>query len=385
MTYFHYYATTTRNLDRVMQYGVFPLSKALGLVLFQKLTPKKRIECASNFARVASAGIYSILTTGFLGDESRMIEENSAMAVAAELGVDPKKLTLSDLKYSNNTIISGAHHDLMRLQKYRYGTDALFMLPIAMKYGSKALGIPWIEHSRHINEMIEKEEKGQGTLTGTQLMLSGHNAWDFSVLAGKAAYWAGETYLVQKSSHYEIMKLRENLGSTGKDLTFNDLLGVYQRARNDRKLPMIDKEKEYGVLRSLLGRLVEAYNKHDGKFGIPEIVYLIGLNKINIHGADGKTMEWNAIEASNQEIDKVLEVGLEGIRKEKANQREAHGIPDSAVLHDKSLADRFADRAVGAVQAVMGGLRGKKSIKPEEFITVRDPGEAVNWNQGVHR
>jgi hypothetical protein len=383
MTYFHYYATTTRNLDRVMQYGVFPLSKALGLVLFKNCEPAKRIEYASNFARIGSAAIYSTLTTAFLGDESRMIDENSRRAVAAELGVDPAKLTFSDYKYSGNTIVSGAHHDIMMLQKYRYGSDALFMLPIAIKYGSKAMGIPWIEHSRAVNDLISKEDGRK--ISGTQLMISGHNAWDFSVLAGKAAYWAGETYLVQKSSHYEIMKLRENLQSTGKDMNFNDLLGVYQRARNDRTLPMIETKNEYDALRPLLQKMADAYNQHDGKFGIPEIVYLLGLGKINIHGPDNKTVSAEAIANSNNEIDKVLSLGLEGIRMEKAKQRAMQGIPDSAVLHEKTFVDRLGDTATSAIQSVMKGLRGGKKPRHEEYITVRDPGEAVNWNRGVHR
>lgn len=381
MTYFHYYATTSRNLDRVMQYFVFPLSKAAGLLLFNKCEPAKRVEYASNFARVTSAGIYSTLTTAFLGDESRMIDENSRKAVAAELGVDPEKLTFSDYKYSNNIIVSGAYQDMMTLQKYRYGTDALFMLPIAVRYASKAMNIPWIEHSRRVDERIERGEK----MGATELLLSGHNALDYSVLAGKAAYWAGETYLVDKSSHFEIMKMREGLSSTGKDMSFNDLLAVYQRARNDRKLPMIDTKEEYEALRPLFKKMTDAFNKHDKKFGVSEVVYLIGLGKVHIHDDDGKLSE-AAIKESEKEIDKVLDIGLAGIRKERQKLREAQGIPDSAVLHEKSFVDRLGDTATSTIQSVMRSLRGGKKPTPyDDFVNIHDPGEVINWNAGINR
>lgn len=382
MTYFNYYATTSRNLDRVMQYFVFPLAKAMGLVLFGHCSPENRIEYSSNFARIASAGVYSTLTTAFLGDESRFIDENSRKAVAAELGIEPDKLSFSDFKYSQNTIVSGAYHDMMMLQKYRYGTDALFMLPIAAKIGAKSLNIPWIEHSREVNQRIRNGEN----LTATQLMISGHNALDFSVLAGKAAYWAGETYLIEKSSHFEIMKLRESLGSTGKDMSFNDLLAVYQRLRNDKKLPMIDSPEEYDALRPLFKKMTEAYNKHDGKFGIPEVVYLIGLEKINVHTGDERTVSKKMIEASAREIDKVIDIGLDGIRKEKQKEREAQGIPDSAVLHEKTFVDRLGDVATTTVRSVMRGIRGgKKPPEYDDYVNVHDPGEVINWNSYISR
>ncbi len=387
MTYFHYYATTSRNLDRVMQYGVFPIAKAGWLIALSGIGDgPKRVAWASDLARVTSAIVYSGLTTGFLGAESEMIDNNAKAAVSAELGVAPEELKFSDYKYTDNAIIKKAHYDMMRLQKYRYGTDAFFMLPIGMRAVSKATGMKWIEHSRTVNERVEKGENiGFGTM-----MISGHNAWDFSVLAGKAGYWAGEAYFVNKSGHYEVIKLIENLRSTGKDMSTNDLLGVYQRSRSiDRGLPIIEHQEEYAALRPLLQKMVDAYNKHDDKFGIPEIVYLIGLNKINIHAADNKTISKEVTEQSGKDIDKVLSIGLDGIREENKKLREAGGISAVHAQHPTSFVDRLQNTAVGAAQTFSESISriflGTKPRRPEEYISVRDPGELAHWDRGINR
>ncbi len=386
VTYFHYYATTSRNLDRVMQYGVFPLSKAVWLVALGNKPTDKRIELATTLARVTSAIVYSGLTTAFLGAESDMIDSNARQAVSAELGVDPAKLSFSDYKYTDNAIVRKAHQDMMKLQKYRYGTDALFMLPIGMKVLSKATGTPWIEHSREVNDRIKRGEH----IGFSTMMISGHNAWDFSVLAGKAGYWAGETYFVDKSGHYEVVKLIENLRSTGKDLSPNDLLGVYQRARHaDMHLPFIERQEEYEALRPLLKRMADAYNMHDGKFGIPEIVYLMGLGKVNIHAADHKSVSAEAVKQSEAEIDKIITIGLTGIREENRKKHAAEGLREEAVLHSKSFVDRLSDGAVHAAQGFSEGFSKlifkSRDRRAEEVITSRDPGELAHWDRGINR
>lgn len=385
MTYFHYYATTSRSLDRVMQYGVFPISKALWLLALSGISnPETRIQKATDYARVSSALTYSGLTTAFLGAESRMIDQNAKEAVSAELGVEPDKLRFSDYKHTDNAIIKTAHHDMMRLQKYRFGSDALFVLPIALRFFSGKAKIPWITHSREVNQMIHKGE----TPSFGSMMLSGHNSWDFSVLAGKAAYWAGETFFVDKSGHYEVMKLIENLHSTGKDMSVNDLLGVYQRTRMvDRHLPVVERKEEYDLLKPLLQKMVDAYNKHDGTFGFPEIVYLIGLNKINIHAADNRNISQEAVDATNKEIDKVLTIGLDGIRAEnKERNKELGRSPEK---RNRSFTEMVGDGAVETAQSFSGFMNrvvmGNKPRRAEEYITPRNPGELAHWDGGISR
>ncbi|MGE0754933.1 MAG: hypothetical protein AB7L92_07200 [Alphaproteobacteria bacterium] len=385
MTYFHYYATTSRNLDRVMQYGVFPLTKAAWLVALSGIGDySKRIRWASDLARVSSAVTYSGLTTAFLGAESEMIDSSAKQAVSAEMGVASEKLRFSDYNRTDNAIVKTAYHDMLRLQKFRYGSDALFMLPILLRKGAHWANIPWIEHSREVNQMIARGENiGFGSM-----MLSGNPAWDFSVLAGKAAYWAGETYFVDKSGHYEVVKLMENLRSTGKDASVNDLLGVFQRTRiNDLKLPAIERKEEYDALKPLLQRMVDAYNQHDNKFELSEVVYLIGLNKIRIHGPDNRTISKEAIEQSNKEIDKVLAIGLDGIREENKKRNAEHGV--NPLLHKRSFRELVSDGAVEAAQSFSGTLSriimGDGPRRPEEYITPRNPGELAHWDRGINR
>lgn len=373
MTYFHYYATTSRNLDRVVQYGLYPLAHAVGLHIFGN-----NLERAATFARTVSAVGYSALTSTFFGLESEMIDANAREAVAAEMGIDPSKIQFSDYKYSKNAIAQKAYHDIIKLQKYRYGTDAMFFLPTIMRWGSEACGVekwPRMKDVREHPQDYSFKEK----------IINGHNAWDFGVYAGKAAYWAGETFLMEKTAHYEIVKLRENLQSTGKNIEVDDLLAVYQRSRTDIKLPMIENDSaaEQKAIRSVLKKMADAYNKHDGTFGVPEMMYLFGLNKINIHSPDGVTVSQEAVNQSMREVEKVLSVGLVGIREENRRRNVAAGI--GSPKHGKGITDHIADGAFGIAQKILGSTRGAKRPKPDEYITVRDPGELTSWNYNISR
>lgn len=368
-----------------MQYGVFPLSKAAWLIALGGMgDTKKRIRWATDLARVTSAAAYASLTTAFLGAESELIDSSAKDAVSAEFGIDSNQLRFSDYGHTKNAIIKKAHSDIARLQKFRYGSDSLFVLPSVLRWGMQGYDKPWIEHSRTVNKRLESGEK----IDFMTMMLSGNPAWDFSVLAGKSAYWAGETFLVDKSGHYEVIKLMENLRSTGKDVTVNDLLGVYQRTRiNDLGLQAIERQEEYDALRPLLERMVDAYNKHDNKFDLAEVVYLIGLNKINIHGQDHKTLSKEAVQQSNKEIDKILEIGLAGIREE--NRKHNLEAGNSMVHRKRSFREMVGDGAVEVAQSFTNGISrivsGNKPRRPEEYITPRNPGELAHWDRGVNR
>src|SRR5690606_7119699 len=122
-------------------------------------------------------------------------------------GVEPDKLSFSDYKYTKNAIISNAHHDMMRLQKYRYGTDAMFLMPTFLDRVYQGFTGDKLPTTKRI-------QANPKDYTWAQILFNGHMAANYSVLAGKAMYWAGETYFVQKSGHYEIVKLIEALEST---------------------------------------------------------------------------------------------------------------------------------------------------------------------------
>jgi len=379
VTYFHYYATTSRNIDRVLQYGIYPLATIAGFALTRHLPIGRQETAARDFGRLISALSYGSLTTSFFGFESEMIDSNSRKAVAAEMGVDPDKISFSDYGKSENIIAKRAYDDILRLQKYRYGTDALFLLPTAVRMTSQKMGKEWPSHS----EITKNPSKyGLG-----DIFLGRENTWEFGVFAGKALYWAGETYAVSKSGHYEVVKLIENLESTGKDMSTNDVLAVFQRSRTDNKKPMIETKEEYDVARPLLKKIADAYNQRDKKMDISEIVYLIGLGKINIHAEDGKTVSPEAVAKSNAEIDRVMTIGLDGIREENKKLRIESGAGElPAAISNKSFTDRLADTAYKTTQSLMGVFKSKDSLrKHEEYISVRDPGELTGFNYSINR
>lgn len=358
MTYFHYYASTVRNLSDVGKYAIYPLAYISGMVAAKKmgLSGDNQKNVAANIARVSSALIFSGLSSTFFAMESEMIDANSREAVAAELGVDPNKIKFSDYKNSRNIIVSKAYKENIGLQKYRFGTDLMFLIPAIFPK------LPTIRGKAGVNE------------------------WDMLPFAGKALYWAGETFKVKKSGNYEIVKLRENLESTEKDLSANDFLAVYQRTRSDRGLPMANSKEEIDTLRPLLKRMADEYNKRQG-FSLAEIVYLVGLNKINIHARDGRTVSKEAAEASMKEIDRVVKLGLSGIRAENAKKYEGKSIEERYNIKKPiSAIDKLAEKAFNTGQGFIEKFSGKKRIfDPEEYISVRDPGELVNWNFSVNR
>lgn len=374
MTYFHYYATTSRNLDRTVQYVIYPIAHAAGFLLFRNSSDT--LKHAADFARVVSAGAYSALTTVFFGLESEMIDANAREAVSAEMGMDNSRIQFSDYKNSQNAIVSKAYDDILRLQKYRYGTDLLFLGPTALQFMSETFaGVKW-PRMKHVRD-------NPNQYTTAEILLNGHNAWDYGVYGAKALYWAGETFAMQKTGHYEVVKLRENIQATGKDVSANDLLSIYQRTRSDRNLPMIDRAEEFEAVRPLFKKMEDAYNKHKG-FGTSEIVYLIGLGKINIHAPDNKTVSKEAVEQSSKEIDKVLSIGLHGIREENKQLRAQNRLPQQYASESRHFSDRVADGAFNIAQRIIRSVR-KTPQRPEEYITVRDPGELTSFDYSINR
>lgn len=345
MTYFHYYSSTSRNIADVFKYGINPALTAAAMFAMSRWCPKgdAQKEIAASWALIVSSLLYAGISSAFFGMETGDIDSNSRQAVAAELGIDPDKVRFSDYGKSGNDIVKHAYNQELGLQKWRFGTDAMFLLPIVFKsFGDRD---------------------------------AFHNL-SHSVYGGKAAYWAAETFLVNKSGHYEIVKIAENLASTGKDISVNDLLAVYQRTREeDKKLPMIETKQEFDAVRDLLKTMADEYNKRSG-FGIPEIVYLIGLNKVNIHAADGKTFSPEAVAQSKHEIERVIKLGLDGIREENKKLRIAGA--QGEYKPERGFVDRLADAGFNTTQSLIRNLTGrKKLLKNEEFISVRDPGDLV--------
>ncbi len=362
MTHFHYYATTAGKTDRILQYAIYPLSLGISFLAF------KDKDKASRVAQVATALCSATMTSTFFGLEADMIDQDSYKAVAAEMGLSPDEVKFSDYGKSGNIIVKRAYEDLLKLQKGRYLTDALFVLPMVVDKLHNNIYSKNVFPSRDPSDKALDLEKifrdvGPG-------------------LAGKSGYWAYETFLVEKTSHYEVVKIRENLESTGKAIKADDLLAVYQRARDDSGLHRIDLNdgEAYKAIMPLLERMADEYNKHDGKFGMGEIVYLMGLGKINIYAPDNKTISQEAIEKSYVELDKVLSVGLNGICEENKKRREL-GLPLESSRYGQmrsrnegGFVSGLVDGAFQGSQAMLAKMFPKR---PEEYITRRDPSEVT--------
>ncbi|MDX1974475.1 MAG: hypothetical protein SFT92_02240 [Rickettsiales bacterium] len=398
MTAPHYYGSTSGILvDRFLKYGLFPFALGSGYLMFHDH------DKATRFAQTACLLGASAITTTFLGLESDMLDKTGREAVSAAMGVDPSQIEFSDFKYCDNIIVKKAYEDLMHLQKYRYGTDLLFVLPNLVEASYGKMTGKELPASKDVMKAFESRDPSNfnpGKYSPLEVMLQGHNGWAMGAYAGKALYWSYETYGVPKTAYYETVKMREKIESTGSDLRANDLKAIYQRARNDRGLPMVslNSKEENDALRQLLDRMTEAYNQHDGKFGLNEIVHLIGSGAINIHEKDGVTFSLDAVTESNKAIDKVLAIGLSGIREEnrKVHERkQALGIErgsllEGGIVHDnveirkhKTFADRLSDKAVGAIRSVLNRTN-MTAGKPEEFVSVRDPTDIVG-NSGMSR
>ena len=379
MTAPHYYASTSGIVvDRFIKYGVYPFAYGAGLKIF------KHHERATTYAQAMCLAVAAGITTTFLGLESQMIDDSGRKAVAAAMGVDQDKLQFSDYKHSSNIIVKKAHDDLMRLQRYRYGTDLLFMLPLLMETIYERASGHELPPTREVVKNFDHRYKGpRENMTGWMGLLQGHQGWAMSAYAGKAAYWVYETFAVPKTAYYDVVKLRENLEATGKDITANDLKSIYQRTRTDRKLPMVSmtSQRENDALRGLFAHMANEYNKHDGKFGIAEIVYLIGEGKINIHTPDQKTFSQTAVEQSHREIEKVLALGLSGIREENRQRHAQAG--DIPVTEQRTFTERFSNRAVNTIQSIIDTARAHPK-RPEEYISERDPTNLLGLNGISH-
>ena len=404
MSHPHYYASTSRNLDRVLQYGVFPFAYMLGLLWCRDDAR------ATQVARFSGAAASALLTSAFLGLESHTLDNVVREAVTAEMGIDADKFKPSDCKYSKNIIAQEGYNDFIALQPKRYLKDLLFLAPSLVEaiYTNRT-GKKFLPVRAEVEAAFDVRKGGKVGSTkynGWDIIANGHLGWDMAVYAGISSYWAYETFGIEKNSYYPIAQdLVGKIKPTEGNIITNHLLEIYQRARNDQKLSMIktDDAEAYAALNQLFTIMVNAYNKHDGRMDIPEIVYLIGLNKINIHAADGKTVSKEAVEQSEREIERVLTIGLDGIRAENKKRRETEApIADHSTstahvrsytsrpnfvnpeYRSRTFVDRFTDGAIKTSQSVLGSI-GMLPRRPESYISTADPTELIGTDGGFGR
>ena len=412
MSHPNYYASTSRSLDRVLQYGVYPFSYMVGLLA------RGRHADATQFARFSGAACSALLTTYFLGLESKDIDNIVRDAVTAEMGIDVEKFKPSDCKYSKNVIAQEGYNDFIALQPKRYLKDLLFLLPTMVEtiYGMSGKGNYTAPQSmkgysspprKEVVSFFDPRSSKSPNFkpdrpNWADILTNSHVGWDMAIYTGISAYWAYETFAIEKNSYYPIAQdIVGKIKPTEGNINLNHLMDIYQRTRNDKKLDMIkaDDCEAHTALNHLLTLMVDAYNKHNGKFDIPEIVYLLGLSKIQIHAGDGKTVSQEAIAQSEREIERVLTIGLDGIRAENKKLREAgrlaensdtaHAKATSSRPHfinpedrNRTFVDRFTDGAIKTSQNMFSNWLPKR---PESYISSVDPSELIGRDGGFGR
>jgi len=360
MTRAHYYASTVRNLKDVANYAVYPAAKILSLLAFRNEFK------ASAVASAVTTAFYAGITTSFFGQEARMVEIVARDAVSAELGVNPEEVTFSDYWQSKNHLVQKECHDIDRLTKVRYLTDAIFLTPMAFSFASHA--IPGM--------------RGKSDHLGSTQGVKGHDIIRIEDVlgvselgvalgyAGKAGYWWHETYDVQKTGFYEFVKWHELGVSLSKDIAYNDLLALYQRSRDDQKLPRLSIEEVLAV-KPFFQWLAQKYN-NSTNINASSLFYLIGNNLIRFHGPDGATISQTAIEESKQAVEHVDKVGLGGIREENRQKRLLLGLDNEQAKRPgpKTFVQRLGN-------FLLPHYRSKTGIASDEFISARDPTEFV--------
>lgn len=319
-----YYASTSRIFKDVANYFLNPTVRAA----LQSYWPKEHHRASADVAASAvTTASYLTMTAMFHGLEANAFSNNVRTAVAAELGKSPDELKFSDFLDSQNTIVRQEAKDMQNITRLRYATDLSAALPIAMLGAGKIF--PKLGEAYKAGR-LETKSPSPNAKFGERFMHS-FNVWDSTIFAVKSAYWAYETFLVDKTAHYEVVKLQENIVSVGKQFKPNDLIALINRNRHDLELENIQPGPSRDAMWKVLEHLTDKLNNAP-HFAVPELVYLVGMDKLSIFekdkngneimGTDGHAKpDEKAVKQALKAIDEVAEKGLKGIMEEQQKNR----------------------------------------------------------------
>lgn len=367
MTRHLYYATYSRNMTNAIKYILFPLAWAAA-----GLAGKPPYQ-ASLYASAACGIAYGAFTTKFAKDEAIVMDDNFREAVSAELGIAPEEVKFSDYGKSQNIIARNEYKDWKRVQKVRYATDTLAFLPIVL-HGVLSC-IPGAKG--HIPDTAAGQPQSQSSWKWA-LGVLGLNEM---VYGAQSLYWVFETDKVRRSGQYETVKVRETLQALRKDIGFNDVFSILQRTRDDlREATGEERYRRYNyaekeAIRPLVNLIIEKFFKT--KFGTSELMYLAGLDKINIHDRQGNISQ-EAIDRSCQEIEKLAAIGIKGVREENRKQRAAGNISGSMPTRQNSWVDKLLDKTMGSLLPVAVNAGAANGMSVEEKFSQRDPESLTN-------
>lgn len=368
-----YYATTARNLKDVAQYGIYAGSKVVGRMLFND--PRK----ADFLAGAATTAFYASLTTGFSLQEFDAFDRVMRPAVCAELGIPENEFKPSDYGLSKNHIVQKYYGEQWKhTNNMRYATDLLPMLPVAVRSLSRKF-----PKFRALDDGLYDRNDLPEHASPLAHLMHGWGMYDNAVYAGKATYWAYETYGVDKSGFYALYKMLENIESTKKEYSENDLIEFVNRCRSDCDLPMLNEKSERRAIWPVLTYLKEKLNNSD-HFNLQELAYLGGNGFFDVwkkdeQGREIKDEYGNLIVSraelmrTKQEIDRIDKIGMDGIIEENCRARER--MAQAAPHHQPhGVYETVADAWVNAQWAVYTALFPRKKTFVES-ISPRDPGE----------
>lgn len=393
MTRFNYAVSTFARLNDFVKYAVHPLFKTASWLHYhdhpnQYLARRK----ANLMAGVATAGFYTSLNTYFSNSEYQLLDISSRRAVAAELGKNVKDVQPADYWHSTNTIVAQEINDRENLMPLRYAVGSLPMLQSAWDYAAEAF--PGMKEA--IRYGREHKRGGKDPIS---IVAGAFNAWDMAVFAGMSAYWAYETYAVRKTGMYETVKLIETVQSVNKKFDANNLIGVFNRTREDQAYiafkhgdndyhdyhnAMLTRE-ERNAIWPVLERMAEHMNVHkttldtenDKQFGIAEMVYLMGNGHIDLFERDDKGREvmdkqghriisQDAIKHSMEMVEHVADVGLQGVAEENRHKL--------AEERKTSFVSRVKEDYINKRTEIMGNVFGRPR-RPVEYLSPRDHSE----------
>lgn len=332
---------------------------------------------ADAIANTVTAGAFAALTETFAGLEATSFDALCRKAACAELGKRDNEFTFADYYECKNDIIKAYTGLWSYTHKLRLATDMLPIVALGLQYGSKA--IPGLRNTK-LTPVLEAIEDG---FAKHEPKSRGWGGLDYHmVFAGKTGYWIYEVLGIPKGAFYDVYKVYENKEDVKRMVTADDIIGIYNRCRTDCGKPMLDEKYARKAIWPVFEKVAEKVNGSDN-FNLDGIVYLIGMNKLNIFktGADGHEVrdhkgllmvDEQKLAKAYQEIEMVDKHGLEGIAEMKRQQRleaEASGQAPKPT-HVSRLRRDMLNTQFSFFERVLG-----KKGTSGELISSRDPAE----------
>jgi hypothetical protein len=263
------------------------------LAAHDKFVSDKRANVVKAFVNLAECVAFLALDVIFFVHEKNRIRESAKFAVAAEMGKDPGKVNLNDIRKSSNLILDSAKDRFYLRSVLRLGGDLAFLhsLPAAL--------IPM--------------------------------AFRITLERGTVDDALGYDILQKRVRDVQIM----NLGTGEKPMLVQDLKRVIQKTLKDHGLPSLSEE-QIAANQQILDRVAD--NIIRKRFGMNEAIYVLG-RIINHPDSPAQTQD---------DLFMIGNIGMQDFARLKAGV-----IKDTASLV-KDVMQQGPQKAKDAAQAPLG-------------------------------